>query len=185
MNALWKVIAETNYHTWWHSDVCNHTSHQKSYPLWFQLKLVKSSTKPKNTVLNPPVLGTPNSFHISKCRNSFNFNSLTKVKWSMMNDSQLFDPLSEILWGGGNTIHWRANRIIFIIRMCIESNIKALFLSQHIYDAAHWKGDLAEATCVSFHHRVMVNVSHVLCNFIDCFLKQVFQKTYILAIEGW
>ena len=30
----------------------------------------------------------------------------------------------------------------------------------------------------------MVNVSHDLCCFIDCFLQQIFQKTWILSIKG-
>ena len=42
-----------------------------------------------------------------------------------------------------------------------------------------------EATCVSFHYYDNVNVGHVLCCFIDCFLNQVFQKTWAVSIEGW
>ena len=32
---------------------------------------------------------------------------------------------------------------------------------------------------------IMVNDNHVLCCFIDCLLKQVFQKFWVLSIEGW
>ena len=30
---------------------------------------------------------------------------------------------------------------------------------------------------------IMVNVSHVLCCFIDCFLEQVFQKTWVCLLK--
>ena len=40
--------------------------------------------------------------------------------------------------------------------------------------------------CVShFINMIMVNVSHILCCFIDCFVEQVFQKTWGLLIECW
>ena len=39
-----------------------------------------------------------------------------------------------------------------------------------------------EAMCVM----EIVNVSYVLCCFSDCFLEQVFKKTWVLSnIEGW
>ena len=53
-----------------------------------------------------------------------------------------------------------------------------------ICDADIKRGDFPEATC-HFITMIMVNVSYVLCSFIDCFLEQVFQKTWVLSIEGW
>ena len=38
-------------------------------------------------------------------------------------------------------------------------------------------GGLVEATCVLYYiTMIMVNVSYVLCHFINCFLEEVFQK---------
>ena len=55
------------------------------------------------------------------------------------------------------------------------------YVMQHIK-----REDLAAATCVSFHHhdKIMDDVSHVLCCFIDSFLKQIFQKTSVWFLRS-
>ena len=54
------------------------------------------------------------------------------------------------------------------------------FWGNFICDAAHQKGDFAEATSVLFHY-----YDNVLHCFIDCFWEQMFQKTWVLYIGGW
>ena len=58
--------------------------------------------------------------------------------------------------------------------------------TKHSYAMQHIKRwDLAEATCFSFITMIIVNVSHATCCFIDCFMEQVFQRTWVFSIEGW
>ena len=54
-------------------------------------------------------------------------------------------------------------------------------------DAAHRKGDFAEATCVVFHYydNGQLMLAMFFAGFIDCFLEQVFQKTWVFVYEGW
>ena len=53
------------------------------------------------------------------------------------------------------------------------------FVMQHIE-----RGTLQKLCVSHFITMIMVNVSHVLCCFIDCFVEQVFQKTWGLLSEG-
>ena len=53
-------------------------------------------------------------------------------------------------------------------------------------DAAHQKQEPCWSyMCLIFITMIMVNISCVLCCYIGCFLEQVFQKTWVLSIEGW
>ena len=59
-----------------------------------------------------------------------------------------------------------------------------MFSAKPACDAAHRKGDFAEATCVVLHYydNGQLMLAMFFAGFIDCFLEQVFQKVLSMKV---
>ena len=70
-----------------------------------------------------------------------------------------------------------------IYKTCYLHNMQ--FRNKTLNAMQHLKRGTVQKLMSHFITMIMVNVSHVICCFIDCFLKQVFRKTWVLSIKGW